>query len=89
MTALNSPDLYFVAIAPREIEFIEEAFPAVPNSCNLLLTTSFIASLESNKYLRGSNCEGFSWKYFLTAAVAANLKSVSTLTFLTPCFIPS
>ena len=25
MTALNSPDLYFVAIAPREIEFIEES----------------------------------------------------------------
>ena len=43
MTAVNSPDLYFVAIAPREIELIEEAFPAVPNSCNLLLTTSFIA----------------------------------------------
>ena len=55
MTALNSPDLYLVAISPRDMELIEEAFPAVPNSCNLLFTTSFIASFESNKYFRGSN----------------------------------
>ena len=89
MTALNSPDLYLVAISPKDMELIEEAFPAVPNSWSLLFTTSFIASFESNKYFLGSNWEGFSWKYFLTAAVAASLKSVSTLTFLTPCLIPS
>ena len=55
MTALNSPDLYLVAISPRDMELIEEALPDVPNSSNLLFTTSFIASFESNKYFRGSN----------------------------------
>ena len=55
MTALKSPDLYLIAISPKDSEFIEDALPAVPNSCNLFFTTYFIASLESSKYLRGSN----------------------------------
>ena len=86
---LNSPDWYLEAIIDKDDGLILDALPAAPNSCNLFLTTSFIASFDKAKYFRGSNSDGFSKKYFLIEAVDASLKSVSTLTFLTPFLIPS
>ena len=50
----------------------------------LYCTVSFILSLAGPKYFLGSNSDGFSANTFLTVAVIASLKSVSTFTFDTP-----